>query len=137
MLDEAFSDLAAPEGCQGQASMLAEHLMELYLSSCPNSRTGESDVEDRASQRYFSPLLSERMSTGGSLLVQVQKHWQTAMVGSSTAVVEAAKGPHIEEQGKVFQQNVIVIKDTLKGRAPPPSADMVSRVAPMSSVQRL
>ena len=87
--------------------------MELSLSSCPDSRMVESDVEDGASQIRFSRLLSERISASGPLLPRVQKHQQTATVGSSTAVVKEADGPCVKEQGKIFQQNVAVMKDTL------------------------
>ena len=44
--DEAFSGLDLPLGNQDPASPSAEQLMELSLSSCPNSGSEESDGEE-------------------------------------------------------------------------------------------
>ena len=74
MPDEVFSDLEVPEGSQDQASASAEWLMELDLSSFPDSRSEDSDVENEASRRRFAHLLSERMSPSGPLLLWVQRH---------------------------------------------------------------
>ena len=56
--DEAFADLDVPERSQIQASALAEQLVELSLSSCPDNGVEDSDIEKRMSQRRFSRLLS-------------------------------------------------------------------------------
>ena len=56
VLDEAFMDLLTPEGDIDKASTLAEQLMEMALSSCPDSGAEDSDIEDGASQRRFSCL---------------------------------------------------------------------------------
>ena len=89
--------------------------MELSLSSCPDSGMEHSDIEDRVSWRCFSRLLSKRMSAGGPLLARVQKHQQTTAASSLAAVMEEADGLRalrVKEQGKVFQQNVAVMRDT-------------------------
>ena len=52
-----FMLAGAPSGCS--------------LSSCPDSGTEDSDVEDGVSRRHFACLLGERMSTGGPLLARV------------------------------------------------------------------
>ena len=54
--DEAFSDLDVPEGNQGQASPLAEQLMELSLSSCPDNGSEDSEEEEGMSRRHFLAL---------------------------------------------------------------------------------
>ena len=103
---DAFSDIEIPEGNQGQASVSAERLMELSLSSCPDNKSEDSDIEEGTSQRRFSCLMREKTSAGGSLLLRVQRHRQAATASSSTMVVEedeATHIPHVEEQGKVFQ----------------------------------
>ena len=46
---EASVALVPDEALVDQASTLAKQLMGLFLSSCPNSGTEESDVEDGAS----------------------------------------------------------------------------------------
>ena len=61
-------DLDVPEDDPGQALMSAEPLGECSLSLCPDNDTEDSDVQDGASCRHLSCLLSERMSAGGLLL---------------------------------------------------------------------
>ena len=61
------------------------------------------------------------------------------MVGSLTTAMEESKGPRIpcaKEQGKVFQQNIALMRDTLQEEVALHSADAVSRAALLSSVQR-
>ena len=70
--DEAFSNLEIPKGNQGQASALAERLMELSLSSCPDNRSEDCNVEEGTSRKCFSRLMSEKASAGGLLLSRVQ-----------------------------------------------------------------
>ena len=97
--------------------MSVVQLMELSLSSCPDSRTEDSDIEDGASQKHFSCSMNKIMLAGRPFLARVQKHQQMTMAGSSTAGLEEAEGPcalRVEEQGKVFQQNVAVMRDTLR-----------------------
>ena len=127
--DKAFSDLEVPERSQGQAFVSVEQLMELSLSSCPT--TG---------RRCFSCLTSKKALSGGSLLLWVQRHWQMATASSSAAVLAEGEDPHApctEEQGKVFQENVAVIRDSLCKELALPSPDMVSKAALLSSVQRV
>ena len=57
VLDEVLMDLDIPEGDQDQASTLAELLLERSLSSRPDSRMEECDVEDRVSCRHYVPIL--------------------------------------------------------------------------------
>ena len=47
-------DLAIPEGVQDQPSTSAEQLMELSLSSCPDSDVEDPDIEDGASRNNIS-----------------------------------------------------------------------------------
>ena len=70
----------------------------------------------------------------------MQKHRQTTTADSSTMGMEEANGHHIpciEEQGKVFQQDVAVMRDTLREEVVPPSIDAMSRAVPLSSVQKV
>ena len=118
--------------------------MELSLSSYPDSGTEDSDIEDEASWRRFSHLLTKRMSTGRPLLARVQKHQQTTMAGSLTTGVEEAEGPHtprVKEQGKVFQQKVAIMRDTLRKEVVPfhrcsvkNSTAVISTKGPVSEV---
>ena len=66
--DEAFLDLAVLEGNQGQASLSAEQLMELSLSSCPNNGSEDSDEQEGTSHRCFSRLTSEKTLARNSLM---------------------------------------------------------------------
>ena len=68
---EALMDLDIPEGDPDQGLVSGEPLGEHSLSSGPDSGTEDSNVEDGVSRRRFSYLLSERLSAGRPLLVQV------------------------------------------------------------------
>ena len=86
------------------------------LSSCPDSGTEDSDVEDGASRRDFSHLLSERMSSGGPLRTRVQKHQTPAKVRSLEVEAEEADSPRTtctKEQGTAFKPNMAVMRDVL------------------------
>ena len=93
VLGELLMDLDVPEGNPGQALMSAEALCEHSLSSCPDSGTEDSVIEDRASCRWFSCLLSKRLSAGGPLLARVQRHWLPATASSSAVNAGEANGP--------------------------------------------
>ena len=107
-----------------------------WISLCPLAQQREEGTY----QRRFSHLTSKKASSGGSLLSWVQRHWQTAMASSSATVVEEDENPHIlriKEQGKVFQQNVGVMWDSLREEVARPSSGVMSKAAPLSSVQRV
>ena len=109
------------------------------LSLCPDSGTEDSDVEDGASHRRFSHLLSETMSTGGPLLARVQrgqKHQTPAKACSSEVEADGPGKSCTEEQGPVFKQNVAVMRDMLREDMAPPSLDVVPRVEPLSALLR-
>ena len=104
--------------------------MGLALSSCPNSRSEDSDVENEASRRCFSRLLSERMSSGRQLCSWAQKHRQTATVHSLARLWRRVRGPHVPsigKQGKECRQNITVMREILREKVVPPSVNMVSR----------
>ena len=87
------------------------------LSSCPDSGTKDSNVEDGASRRRFSRLLGEGMLTGEHLLARVQKHRTLAKTRSLEVGAEEAEGPCTtlpEEQGTAFEQYVAVMRDALR-----------------------
>ena len=79
--------------------------MELSLSSCPDNVSEESDEEGVASHRYFPCLDSKKASSGSSLLMWVQRHWQQSVTGGSLANTMAVgkdqHGEHIDG-GSVF-----------------------------------
>ena len=111
-------------------------LGQCSLSSCPNSGTEDSDVEDGESRRSFSRLLCERMSSGGPLLARVQKHWTPAKVHSS----EEADGrctTRVEAQGTSFKQNIAMMRDMLREDMAHPSLDVTLRVELLLAVPKV
>ena len=123
MPDDVFHGRYILEGNQHLTSPSAEQLMELPPSFCPDNRSEESNKEEGTSRRCFSCLAS---------VIQ-----QLAVVaGVNVADSEDHHGLCPKERGKVFQQNVAVMWDSLHGEVVLPSSAMESKVAPVSSVQK-
>ena len=120
---ETLMDLDVPVEDPGHTLISAEQLCECSLSTCPDSGTKDSNVEDGVSHRRFSRLLSERISASRPLLARVQRHWTPAMASSSAAKAEDADGPHAlhsKEQGTVLNQYVAIMRDMLHKDVTPP-----------------
>ena len=112
--------------------MSAKQLMELYLSSCPDSGPEDSDIEDGA-------CLS---------LVEGENVGWWAVVGAGAEAPADDNGrffncrhgggqrpPRVEEQGTVFKQNVAVMRDTFREEVGPRSLDAVPRAAVQKAVE--
>ena len=76
------------------------------------------------------------MSAGRTLLARVQKHRTPVKASFAVVGVEEADGPHApctKEQGRVFKQNVAIMRDMLYEDVAPPSLDMAPRAEPLSA----